>query len=143
MVIYIYTSLKLWKSQLRRRMSSGGKSRVPLGGLTSIFCARSWAGIEEREPDRPDRALELELAVEEEEEEEQQVLRRVNVRLGRVAEEREKQRRERVRRRFGWRIRREGFAGMVVEEGRTGGIAMVNPSSQVPSAPKLGIVWFK
>lgn len=115
-------------------MSSGGKSRVPLGGLTSIFCARSWAGIEDREPDRPDRALSLELAVEDEdeEEEEQQVLRSVSVRLGRVAAEREKQRRERVRRRFGWRIRREGFAGMVVGEGRTGGIAMVNPSTLRP-----------
>lgn len=48
------TSRKWLKSQLRSRISSGGKSLVPLGGLTSILCCSSVSGGGggERAPDR-------------------------------------------------------------------------------------------
>jgi len=46
--------LKLLKSQLRNRISSGGKSRVPLGGFTSIFLTSPvTGGVGDNAPDRP------------------------------------------------------------------------------------------
>lgn len=47
------TSRKLRKSQLRRRISSGGKSLVPLGGLTSILRTSSVVGVAESAPGLP------------------------------------------------------------------------------------------
>jgi len=47
----------LRKSQFRKHISSGGKSRVPFGGFTSIFsfCAASGATVEESNaPERPE-----------------------------------------------------------------------------------------
>lgn len=46
--------MKLLNSQLRNRISSGGKSRVPLGGFTSIFLTSpATGGRGDRAPDRP------------------------------------------------------------------------------------------
>lgn len=115
------TSLKWLKSQLRRRISSGGKSRVPLGGLTSIFCTESSIGGGDIAPDLPPPTLSPELETREcvgddaADDKGERFLgfgkgrRRISGK-GTSAEEREERRK--VVAREGLRIRRDACTGM-------------------------------